>query len=54
MISSSRLKQGRPWEFSTESLDLEPGDTIDVAVGVGPDKVFYNDETAFSLTISGH
>jgi hypothetical protein len=54
MISSSRLKQGRPWEFSTESLDLEPGDTIDVAVGVGPDKVFFSDETAFSLTISGH
>jgi hypothetical protein len=53
-ISSSRLKRGKPWEFSSESLDLGPGDTIDVVVGVGPDKVYFSDETAFSLKITGH
>ncbi len=51
-ISSSRLKQGKPWKFSLNSVDLEPGDTLDVVVGVGTNNVFFSDGTAFSLTIS--
>jgi hypothetical protein len=54
LIGSGRLKQGKAWNFSSDSIDLEPGDTIDVAVGVGPDKVFFSDETMFSLAISSH
>ena len=53
-MGSSHLKEGKAWEFSSESVDMEPGDTIDVAVGVGADKVFFSDGTAFTLTISAH
>jgi hypothetical protein len=53
-IGSCRLKEQKPWPFSAESIEMDPGDTIEVVVGVGPDRVFMSDGTAFSLTITKH
>ena len=50
----NNLKQNKPLNFSSESIDMGPGDTIEVVVGVGSHKVFYSDETIFTLTISEH
>lgn len=48
------LREDKPWAFAPEPVTLETGDTIDFAVGVGLNRVFFSDETTFSLVISKH
>ncbi len=47
----SLLPQGVEEDFNVASVVLAAGDTVEAVAGVGTDNVYYNDESAFTLTI---
>ena len=51
IIADYLLATHKPENFSSKSVSLAAGDTIDVALGVGRSNTYYNDTTQFSLTI---
>jgi len=51
-IGDAALTEDVPQNYTFNSVTLAAGDTIDAALGVGPDGVFYDDETMVSLTIT--
>ena len=51
IIADYFLTTHKPENFSSKSVSLAAGDTIDVALGVGRSNTYYNDTTQFSLTI---
>jgi hypothetical protein len=52
-IGDSDLTEEVPQTYSFASVALAAGDTIDAAIGVGSNNYYSNDETVFSLTITG-
>lgn len=51
-IGDNLLTENIEQDYTFDTLVLEAGDTIEAAVGVGADGVYYNDSTQFSLTIT--
>jgi hypothetical protein len=51
-IGDSYLPLGTEKDFTFTSMVLAAGDTIDLVAGVGDDDAYFNDESAFTLTIT--